>query len=262
MRTCDEILEWLSAALDGQLTDEEQTELDGHLAHCPACSALFAELNTLHTATAQLEEVPAPDGFVQRVMAQIAAESTQEKTGNIIPFPAKKKSRAPWKGWTATAAAVAIVALGAISLPGQFSNKKDAAAPVAEAYGGTGIVMDGDFSITADQSTSFYNTETADAVAEQDVMDAQVAYPSTEVSKEDSVSSSYCATYVLTCDTLPPELEGYESAVDQDGNRTYLLPVDEFYALVESWKEKNAQLTDSGSVDPSAQYGRIIVKLP
>ena len=104
MRTCDETLELISAALDGALSDRDRAELDEHLSQCPACSALFEELRELHDQTAALEDVSAPAGFTGRVMDAIAADPAQERPENVIPFPAKKRSRAPWKGWAATAA--------------------------------------------------------------------------------------------------------------------------------------------------------------
>ena len=89
MRTCDETLELISAALDGPLTTEEQTALNEHLAHCPACSALYTDLSELHIACSELEEIPAPDGFADRVMAHIAADPAQNQPNNVIPFSAK-----------------------------------------------------------------------------------------------------------------------------------------------------------------------------
>ena len=41
---CDQALEAISAALDGELSAKERTLLDAHLADCPTCAALFDEL--------------------------------------------------------------------------------------------------------------------------------------------------------------------------------------------------------------------------
>ena len=48
MLTCEQALELISAQLDGALTAEEAGALDEHLAQCPACRALRADLSTLH----------------------------------------------------------------------------------------------------------------------------------------------------------------------------------------------------------------------
>ena len=47
MCDCDQALEWISAALDGALTPEEQRGLDAHLAACAECRALAKELRQL-----------------------------------------------------------------------------------------------------------------------------------------------------------------------------------------------------------------------
>ena len=41
---CDQALEAISAALDGELSAKERAQLEAHLAHCPSCAALFDEL--------------------------------------------------------------------------------------------------------------------------------------------------------------------------------------------------------------------------
>lgn len=118
MRSCDEILEWISAALDNQLNADEQAALNEHLAHCPACSALYDDLRTLQAATVDMDDIPAPTGFTDTVMSAIAANPVQVRGNNIISISAKKKPRTPWKRWGACAAAVAVVVLGASTLPG------------------------------------------------------------------------------------------------------------------------------------------------
>lgn len=71
---CDQFLELLSARLDGALTEEEERELEEHLAACPDCRAVGAQLSALQGAFPELEEVPAPEGFTQGVMDRIRAE--------------------------------------------------------------------------------------------------------------------------------------------------------------------------------------------
>ena len=71
---CDKYWELLSARLDGALSAEEERELEEHLAHCPDCRAVGAQLSALQGAFPELEEVPAPEGFTQGVMDRIRAE--------------------------------------------------------------------------------------------------------------------------------------------------------------------------------------------
>lgn len=40
MENCETYLEWISAHLDGQLSDEEERELEEHLDQCPTCRAI------------------------------------------------------------------------------------------------------------------------------------------------------------------------------------------------------------------------------
>ena len=58
MLTCEQALELISAQLDGALTAEEAGALDEHLAQCPACRALRADLSTLHQLLPTLAEAP------------------------------------------------------------------------------------------------------------------------------------------------------------------------------------------------------------
>lgn len=98
MCDCDQALEWISAALDGALTPEEQHRLDAHLAACAECRALAKELRQLQREMPGEAEVPA--GFHQAVMDRIAAEQ-------VVPFPPKKREISLFfggKGTTCSAA--------------------------------------------------------------------------------------------------------------------------------------------------------------
>lgn len=286
MRTCDEILELMSAALDDQLSAAEQAELDAHLTCCPACSALFADLRGLHEASSQLEDVPAPAGFADQIMARISTDPAQDQPDNVIAFPAKKAASRPWKKWTASAAVIAIVVLGAIALPGQlggFGNSSnstadsaafDTAAPAASEWAVTdsASVADGDMPAEA-------SMEINDVIMFQDAggengrnkLENQLAEP--EAALEDSVqeqdgikytattslSASYCGTLTLTEDSLPDGLDGFTSFSDSNGNLNYVVPADYFFSLVQDLSaEKNKNFSHS-LVDAGAEYGLIIV---
>ena len=71
--SCDKYLELLSARLDGALTELEERELEAHLESCPACRAAGAQLAALQTAFAELEDLPAPEGFTREVMDRVRA---------------------------------------------------------------------------------------------------------------------------------------------------------------------------------------------
>lgn len=109
MAHCDESIELISAALDGALSPEEQVRLEAHLAQCPACKALYEDLNLIHQNLLDLPPVEVPQGLTERIMDAVAAEAAQSK---VVPLPQPRKSAFPWQRWAATAAAVAVVILG------------------------------------------------------------------------------------------------------------------------------------------------------
>ena len=282
MRNCDEILDLISASLDGALTTEEQTTLDVHLASCPACSALYTELCGLHTAAAELEELPAPAGFAEAVMAAIAAQPAQDQSDNVIPFSAKRKTRALWTKWAATAAAVAIVVLGAVSIPslsGNMEVKRDAAAP--QAPGAPQAYQNETADIAESEAESYYTCDTAPAesgvvlytpeapVPEAAPEEANMTTAATPSSKQDFSASNalcdaadYCGTLTLTSDMQPEGLEQYESTVAPDGTVTYVVPADYFFSVVQTLENSgdtsfryNATQDDGG-----VAYGLILIE--
>lgn len=108
MKGCAEYEPLISAFLDGTLSEDERTEVAAHLAGCPACQKYFDDLVAIHDAFDRAE-VPAPEGFSDRVMARVR-ETPQEETG-------RKAIRIPrWGRWAALAACCAVVALGAWSI--------------------------------------------------------------------------------------------------------------------------------------------------
>lgn len=88
---CDRFLELLSARLDGALTEEEERELEEHLAACPDCRAVGAQLSALQGAFPELEEAAAaPEGFAQGVMDRIRALESPK----VIPLWKRPQVRA------------------------------------------------------------------------------------------------------------------------------------------------------------------------
>ena len=116
MERCERFEELLSQRLDQPLPPQEERELEDHLARCPRCRVLAADLEQLCGQFACLEELPAPEGFAQGVMDRIRAlepepapaetpEVPEEKAGptedNVIPL------RRQTPRWARTAAALA-----------------------------------------------------------------------------------------------------------------------------------------------------------
>lgn len=110
---CDEVLELLSASLDGEITPAQQAQLDEHLAQCPACRALQTELLGMEEALGSLE-VSAPAGLKEQIL-------------DNLPPQAGRKKPLHWQRWCAMAACAALVVLGVWQLPRSvLSPAKDA----------------------------------------------------------------------------------------------------------------------------------------
>ena len=102
---CETMLELLSASLDGELTSEQETQLQAHLDKYPNCRALLAELAELHEACGEMEVLP----------------PTQLKEQIMTGLPARRSTKVIyWKRWGALAATLAIVAMAAWRLPHSF----------------------------------------------------------------------------------------------------------------------------------------------
>lgn len=111
---CEDALERMSAALDGELSVPERVELDSHLAACPDCAALFAELTGQSAILRRLDcEVPA--GLSRRIL--IGLPEQQRKRSPIILF----------RRLGTLAACLALVVMGGAAMRGNFAPKADSA---------------------------------------------------------------------------------------------------------------------------------------
>lgn len=109
--TCNEALELLSAALDGELSPSERNTLDAHLADCDSCAALFDELAGQSRLLRELDcEVPA--GLSASILASLPEQA-----------PAKGQKALHWRRWGTLAACLVLVAWAGFALPGQSGNK-------------------------------------------------------------------------------------------------------------------------------------------
>lgn len=217
MRPCDEFLDLISAALDDELSAEENAALNEHLDQCCACRALFDDLRALHEASAHSEEIAAPDGFAQQVMDRIAAEPAQEDPARVVSFPSKRKIYYPWKKWAVSAAVVAVVVFGAYSLPGFFS--MGGSAPSQE-------------SLARDQemngSTYSSLTDSADSVVMYDTDDSD----NNQSAKDDSdFSAAPVCTLTFSVEAQPDGLDEFPFTEDEDGSLIYTVTAKYFYSL-------------------------------
>ena len=89
----------LDAFVDGQLTTEEMTEVQAHLAECPDCRAYVDDALTIRASFPTEEEPALPEGFAGRVMQAVAKA------------PQSRPKKQPWGRLAAAAACLALVIL-------------------------------------------------------------------------------------------------------------------------------------------------------
>lgn len=126
---CDRALELMSAALDGELTAEEQAQLQAHLEACPDCRAVYAQMQTMDSFLQEADAEP-PAALHADIMHAVR----QEKAAS------RRRFWAP-AGLIAAAAALVLLAgsRGLIDLPG-FSRGAQAS---NDAHGAISAVLPG-----------------------------------------------------------------------------------------------------------------------
>ncbi len=112
---CDDVLEWVSASVDGALTPDEAARLQAHLDQCPRCRALQEQLIQIHRACGEMDDPP-PADLPARILARLPAQRPAAKTH-------------PWRRWGAMAAALALVTLGAWRLAHPLTRPATGEAP-------------------------------------------------------------------------------------------------------------------------------------
>lgn len=75
---CDQAMQLMSAALDGELTQAEQQDLQAHLNQCEECRRLYDAMNSIEQEVSALAE-PAPAGLKQGILYRIGRESGGSK---------------------------------------------------------------------------------------------------------------------------------------------------------------------------------------
>jgi anti-sigma factor RsiW len=111
--SCTDRIEELNALLDGELPAEQAALLVPHLANCPECAKVFADLARLRAGLSQaIPRKEAPAALVMRIEAALDAEAAKTGTRKPIPFLRRPVARrAAWIGAAAALAAMLIIAL-------------------------------------------------------------------------------------------------------------------------------------------------------
>ena len=105
MEHCEEYLELISAAVDGQLSPQARQALNQHLAQCPGCRALYAAMAENRAALNAVGESEPPEGFARAVMERVQAEPRAK----VIPL-----FRRPQVKKLLTTAACALLCVGVV----------------------------------------------------------------------------------------------------------------------------------------------------
>jgi predicted anti-sigma-YlaC factor YlaD len=120
---CDDVLDHLSALLDGELEPEREQALHAHLAECGACRGLEARLQALHRAVRLHPAEPVPD-LTDAVLARVHP-----------PRPGRRQ----WVRFALASLALTEIVLGLPALV--FGNDPGASVHVARHVGSLTVAM-------------------------------------------------------------------------------------------------------------------------
>lgn len=101
MESCVQFDEMISALIDGALDEGQEAELRAHMETCPSCKSLYEAFSGLSEAMSDELVVP-PESLIQGIMFKISIEEQKKR---------KKRSRVG--GFTAAAACLALILVGA-----------------------------------------------------------------------------------------------------------------------------------------------------
>ena len=79
MKTCREVEELMSLALDDLLSEEEQRRLDLHLATCEPCAAVWGAMSEASAMMWASPVVAPPAGFTRSVMTELETRQQKER---------------------------------------------------------------------------------------------------------------------------------------------------------------------------------------
>lgn len=214
MAHCDESIELISAALDGALSPEEQARLEAHLAQCPDCKALYEDLSMIHQSLLDLPPVEVPEGLTGRIMDAVAAEAARPK---VVPLPQPKRSARPWQRWAVTAAAVAVVILGARTMQTNKSADESIIAPaqalpspLASAESGL-RTYSGENTVPEPDAAGLDSTEAANDIFSVQAQSAETA----QTSQEPTVTTVPDRVKYTSGDTPAPEPSAVPKEIPQ-----------------------------------------------
>lgn len=180
MPRCEDYTEYISAAIDGELSPQQRAQLDDHLAQCPACRALMDDLAQLHAGLGALPLAEPPQGLNESIMAAV-------RDSNVTPFPAKKPLY--WKKWLSSAAVLALIAAAGWSWRVGSSRGASSAVPLEAAPSNT-TEQSVDPDAAVPEVASATGSESRERRTEPTVSPQPVLFDDTILAEGDSYSSS------------------------------------------------------------------------
>ena len=121
MKCCEDYTAALSAFADGELNENERSDLLSHLEQCDACRERLSELMILHAMFEDLPELDAPEGFSERVLERVHEEEH-----------AKKRHRRAWPRMLAACFALVVISAAALNILPRAGSDKAANETVAD----------------------------------------------------------------------------------------------------------------------------------
>lgn len=122
MKNCEYYEELIGAALDGEITAEEDKELRAHLESCEACRSFYEAMQAISGTDDALGDVP--ENFTANVMARVhetaapGGKAGEEKSEHPAPRNALRRAwprRLPWPIWAGVTFSGTFAAKGASS---------------------------------------------------------------------------------------------------------------------------------------------------
>ena len=132
MKNCEYYEELIGAALDGEITAEEEKELRAHLESCEACRSFYEAMQAISGADDALGEPP--ENFTANVMARVHEAAAPAKTPEETQAKKKTNITRLVTRYGALAAAAAVAIWAGVTFGGAFAAKStgsDAAPEIA-----------------------------------------------------------------------------------------------------------------------------------
>ena len=206
---CDQALEAISAALDGELSAKERAQLEAHLAQCPSCAALFDELAGQSRLLRQLD-CQVPEGLSAEILSSLPEQVT----------PARRFRAGRWRRWGTVAACAVLVLWAGLAFPfGQGEDAPDTAdlgsstaqynmgdAPAPEQFS-----VDGAMLPDGQSGTDEASLQAGYAVSEQTELLAQ--YPDTYFDGAVLIAAAVASADTPTLEDIVTAENGYELVI-------------------------------------------------